>query len=135
MNLRNTLTSLVLGVTSTVGCGAGPTTRAADSATTLMAYTRATSDVVLTGRPVGGAAVKVQRIPETLLRDPARMLALRISWERQISSQVRDLPERRYRNHVRPLLVHALQVAGLSSVEVDGVLRGVDDDRSLQAHR
>ena len=132
MNLRNSLTSLVLGLTSAVGCGATrPETRAAAPATTLMAFTHATSDVAVSGSLAGDTAVKVQRIPEDLLRDPVGMMALRVSWERQIGTQVTDLPEARYRNQVRPLLARALEAAGLSPLDVDGILRSVDYHRSL----
>jgi hypothetical protein len=132
MNLRNSLTSLALGLTSAVGCAsARPETHAAAPANTLVAFTHATSDVAVTGTLVGDVAVKVERIPEALLRDAEGMMTLRVSWERQIGTQVGALPEARYRNQVRPLLARALESAGLSPLDVDGILASVDYHRSL----
>jgi hypothetical protein len=108
-----------------------PGNRAAAPAATLMAYTRPAGDVTATGRRPGSIRVEVQPIPEAILNDPPRLLALRVAMERQIGSQVGNLPEERYRNQVRPQLARALGAAGLSPVEVDGILRSVDYHRSL----
>src|SRR5205814_4877522 len=52
--------------------------------------------------------VKVERIPEGALHDPAQMMDLRRSMERQIDAQVGRMPEARYRATVRPRLAQAL---------------------------
>ena len=56
---------------------------------------------------------------------------VRRSMERQISLQVHDIPEERYRGLVRPRLERALLEAGLTQADADCVLGGVDYHRSL----
>jgi hypothetical protein len=65
------------------------------------------------------------------LHDPALMMDLRLSIERQISAQVAGLSNERYRTVARPRVVTALRTAGLEQADVDYILRGVDYHRSL----
>jgi|1186.fasta_scaffold211532_1 hypothetical protein len=116
---RYVLGLAVLSMSCTTGRGA--------PAPTLVAYAGAASDVVVAEKAI---AIQVERVPEAILGDPARMLALRLSMERQIESQTKDISEGRYRRLVRPRLARELLAAGLAPVDVDGILLGVDYHRS-----
>jgi hypothetical protein len=129
MSSRYRVTFLVWCLFS--GCaGARPAARGDLRAATLVAYGRPTTDVTGAG-PARGLSVKVERLREGVVADPARMMEVRRSMERQISLQVHDIPEERYRGLVRPRLERALLEAGLTQADADCVLGGVDYHRSL----
>jgi hypothetical protein len=95
----------------------------------MVAYGRPSSDVPISRSP--RLVVEIDRIREETLRDPARMMVLRMSIERQISLQVRGFSPQRYQQEVRPRLGEALLAAGFPRPVVDGILSGVDYRRSL----
>jgi hypothetical protein len=125
MSIRASLTFLVLGLT-VLGCGG---TRPETREGALVAYGRPSSDVPAARAP--RLVVKVAPIPEEVLRDPAQMMDLRSSIERQLCVQVRDFSPERYQNVVRPHLAQALLAAGLTRPVVDEILSSVDYHRSL----
>jgi hypothetical protein len=85
--------------------------------------------VLLVGCATPTQADLDEPVPARILGDPGKMLTLRLSLMRQIVGQSRDIPEDRYRE-LRPRLAERLRVAGLAAVEVDYILRSVDDDRA-----
>jgi hypothetical protein len=127
MTLRYRVTTfLALNLLAGAGCaGSSPESRG-----TLVAYARPSTDVAVTARSPE-LVVKVERIPEGALHDPAQMMDLRRSMERQIDAQVGRMPEARYRAAVRPRLAQALLAAGLPAADIDYILRGVDYHRAL----
>src|SRR4051812_9239438 len=127
MTLRYRVTTfLALNLLAGAGCAGS----SAESRGTLVAYTRPSTDVPVADRSPG-LVVKVERIPEGALHDPAQMVELRRSMERQIDVQVGRMPEARYRATVRPGLARALLAAGLPEADIDYILRGVDYHRAL----
>jgi hypothetical protein len=132
MTLRHSLQLGALSVIAAAGCaGAGAETPRRSAAGMLMAYAGRSSDVTSTATAGGRGAIEIERIPQAILRDPTRTMAAKVAIERQIGFQVKDIPETRYRRLVRPGLAHALLAAGLSGVDVDYILHGVDYHRSL----
>jgi hypothetical protein len=121
--VRYILGLAVLSSSGLAGCGVRPAA--------LVAYARPATDVVLAERTPTRTIIEVERIPAAILGDATRLLALRLSMERQIGTQAKGIPEERYQRMVRPRLARELRSAGLGQVEVDGILRGVDYHRSL----
>jgi hypothetical protein len=117
---RYVLCLAILSMSCVMGRGAHPPT--------LVAYAGAGTDLVVAEKAV---TIHVERIPASILGDPARILALRLSMERQIETQTKDISEGRYQRLVRPRLARELLAAGLAPADVDGILRGVDYHRSL----
>jgi hypothetical protein len=128
MTVRNSLKFLALTVTCAAGCGSARLE--SREAAPLIAYTRASSDVATSG-PARGLVVTVEPFRDGTLHDPALMMDLRLSIERQISAQVAGLSNECYRTVARPRVVTALRTAGLEQADVDYILRGVDYHRSL----
>jgi hypothetical protein len=129
MTVRHCLRFLALTLTFAAGCG-GARLETREGEAPLVAYARPSSDVASSG-PARDLVVTVERMGQGTLHDPARMMDLRISIERQISAQVNGLSEERYRTRARPRLAESLRAAGLEQADVDYILRGVDYHRSL----
>jgi hypothetical protein len=119
-----------MNLAALAGCGESRTA-ARGEPVTLMAEGGTTSDVAPALPAQDGPRVAVQCVSEALLRDPMRMQAVTVWLERQIGFQVKHIPEDRYQRLVRPLLRRELGAAGLSSSEVDDILRDADYRRSL----
>jgi hypothetical protein len=130
MTARYSLKFLALTLFAAAGCGGGRFETREGGAGPLVAYARASSDVPAS-EPERGLIVKVDPVRPGTLADPSRMMELRLSMERQISLQVKDVPEGRYRSLVRPRLESALLAAGLTEADVAYILHGVDYHRSL----
>jgi hypothetical protein len=128
MTVRHSSMFLALTLTFAAGCGAA--TSESREAAPLIAYARPSSDVTSSGR-ARELVVKVEPIREGSLHDPAKMMDLRFSIERQVSAQVQGMTDERYRSVARPRVVEALRAAGLEQADVDYILRGVDYHRSL----
>jgi hypothetical protein len=127
MTVRCVLALSVLS--SVVGCGSTrPESRSGPSQ--LLAYSRPASDLGVE-RPT--IEIAVERIPEQVLRDPTRVLSLRLFLARQLEFRTREVPEERYQRLVRPHLAHQLRAAGLSQVDADLVLGDVDAHRGSRA--
>jgi hypothetical protein len=123
MIVRDVLGFAALSMVSLLGCaGPGSSNRGA-----LMAYSHPPGDPP----PAARGRIEVEPISEGILRDPARMVELRLWIERQIGVQTADIPQERYQRDVRPRLARALRSSGLLPVDVDQILRGVDYHRSL----
>src|SRR5437762_8662367 len=110
MNFGSTM---VAGAMSILGCGR---TQSDVRQPTLLAYAGPIGKAPVAGGGPTTAVIRVERIPQEILRDPARMVSVRLWMERQIATQTRDIPEPRYQRVIRPGLAHELAVSGLSSV-------------------
>jgi hypothetical protein len=131
MTFRRILVVGALDAVLVVGCGGARPEGRPDGTPALIAYAGPVSDVMALRAPRADGRVVVERIPEEILRDPARVVALRRWMEMQIDFQTKGIPEERYQHEVRPRLDHELRGSGLAPADVDFILRGVDYHRSL----
>jgi hypothetical protein len=73
--------------------------------------------------------VRVERVPEAVLRDPTERLLLMARLRRQIADRTRQIPEARFREVVRPQLAENLRQAGFTPVDAEDILAQVDESR------
>jgi hypothetical protein len=128
MTMRSSPFVLSLGLAA-LGCATPQGTAAPKPL--LIANIGAPSDVTVSRPPAKRIVVEVEPIAEEIRRDPARMAEVRVWMERQIALKLRTVPEGQYERQVRPQLRRELERVGLSEVEVDAILGGVDYHRSL----
>jgi hypothetical protein len=128
---RCILALAVVNLVPSVGCGGARSQTRGDYPPALIAYARPVSDVPVAPAGRGNTVVKVEPVPQEVLRDPIKLMTLKRWVAMQIDVQARNLPEDRYQRLVRPRLAHELRTAGLSPLDVDYILRDVDYHRSL----
>lgn len=130
MTMRHS--ALFLAMSFVVGCATaeregGPAAKPA----LLMAHAPPSSDVTASRPPFKSIRFEIEPVAEDVRRDAVQMVEVRAWMERQLTQQLRNIPDDQYRTEVRPRLAQELQTAGLSDGDVDAILRGIDYHRTL----